>query len=389
MLEFKLNPVEPKNYSNLSNSTHLCRHNEQLFYKPDIDKTNIVKHSLVEMILDAYSNHHNIMIRPDDVWLTIMIQFSYYVNGHSEELRDIFVDHEGKKELNIAIPDYNFSRMPELFKKEIKKNVKNPELADWMDPKFSTTTEADRITCAIVLMGCHKEYFNYSGKCGCGIPKVTIKGSLTDWINMRDKLNKLLEFNLDNNYMVTWHKMLVPIINNFIKCYDKPDLNWWSKILYGHCQVSECLSSMGEGYRPSSITGWITGLCLFSNKGFYLNGNYKLNSSTEGFIVTKPKISKNNKEFFGDDNNKFMRVPKDERTPQMQEYYKFLDEHPYYFELDKRNIPKSYVEVDVNIVNLGTGKKHKCNFYGGLFLSRVVGKNTLKAQPHWHINECK
>lgn len=41
-------------------------------------------------------------LSPDDVWITIMLFFSKYVNDHSEELRHAFVSHEGKKKLEVT-----------------------------------------------------------------------------------------------------------------------------------------------------------------------------------------------------------------------------------------------------------------------------------------------
>lgn len=47
-------------------------------------------------VLNAYNYHANLVIRPDDVWQAVLSQFSYYVKGHSEELRSRIVDFEGK-----------------------------------------------------------------------------------------------------------------------------------------------------------------------------------------------------------------------------------------------------------------------------------------------------
>jgi len=57
---------------------------------------------LVGSVIDAYSSHHHLSIRPEDVWFAILTQLSTYVNKHAEELREHFVAHEGKKELWIT-----------------------------------------------------------------------------------------------------------------------------------------------------------------------------------------------------------------------------------------------------------------------------------------------
>lgn len=52
--------------------------------------------------IQAYNDHQNLIIRPDDIWMCILTQFSFYVNKHSEEMEEYFVSHkDGKKELEI------------------------------------------------------------------------------------------------------------------------------------------------------------------------------------------------------------------------------------------------------------------------------------------------
>ena len=41
--------------------------------------------------------------RPDDVWVAILAQLSIYVNAHAEELRHLFVAHDGQKALSIEV----------------------------------------------------------------------------------------------------------------------------------------------------------------------------------------------------------------------------------------------------------------------------------------------
>jgi hypothetical protein len=43
-----------------------------------------------------------VKITPDDVWITIMLYFSKYVNDNAEQLRHAFVSHEGKKKLTVT-----------------------------------------------------------------------------------------------------------------------------------------------------------------------------------------------------------------------------------------------------------------------------------------------
>eukprot|EP00339_Tiarina_fusa_P019662 CAMPEP_0117083780 /NCGR_PEP_ID=MMETSP0472-20121206/58983_1 /TAXON_ID=693140 ORGANISM="Tiarina fusus, Strain LIS" /NCGR_SAMPLE_ID=MMETSP0472 /ASSEMBLY_ACC=CAM_ASM_000603 /LENGTH=185 /DNA_ID=CAMNT_0004812537 /DNA_START=8 /DNA_END=561 /DNA_ORIENTATION=+ len=67
------------------------------------------RYGLVSAIMDAYNTHHCLALRPDDVWQAILTQFSFYVNANAENLRDAFVDFQGKKTLVITMPGTLFS----------------------------------------------------------------------------------------------------------------------------------------------------------------------------------------------------------------------------------------------------------------------------------------
>ncbi|KAF9986167.1 hypothetical protein BGZ79_005355, partial [Entomortierella chlamydospora] len=62
-----------------------------------VPKTN----GFVHTVIHAYNRHRALIIRPDDVWTAILVQFSFFVNGNAELLRSQFVSHEGQKTLRI------------------------------------------------------------------------------------------------------------------------------------------------------------------------------------------------------------------------------------------------------------------------------------------------
>ena len=45
------------------------------------------ENGFVQSAIAAYSDHHHLRIRPDDVWLAILTQLSAYINADAEELR--------------------------------------------------------------------------------------------------------------------------------------------------------------------------------------------------------------------------------------------------------------------------------------------------------------
>jgi hypothetical protein len=150
----------------------------------DTQTVSPAHNGFIETVLDAYNRHHHLVLRPEDVWFAILVQFSFYVNKHSENLRKYFVEHEGKKKLKVETESGMRDvvlRMTDL----ITENVKDPSLRGWIMPSFTTTTQQDRIAAAIIMMGTMQKYFVYMCEQTCGIPSVTLLGEKSDWEDMK------------------------------------------------------------------------------------------------------------------------------------------------------------------------------------------------------------
>ncbi len=63
----------------------------------------LFKNGFVGAVWDAYCNHYNLKIRPDDVWIALSTSFAKYVEKNAEKLRSQFVNHEGKVKLIIPL----------------------------------------------------------------------------------------------------------------------------------------------------------------------------------------------------------------------------------------------------------------------------------------------
>ena len=63
---------------------------------------------------------------------------------------------------------------------QIVKNIKDPSIADWLIPKFSTTTENDRIVASVTLMATLQSYFEYKYCLLCGLPSITLLGTVDE-----------------------------------------------------------------------------------------------------------------------------------------------------------------------------------------------------------------
>jgi len=115
-------------------------------------------HSFVSAAYDAYSKHYHLVIRPDDVWLSIIIAFANYVNEHSESFRHEFVDHSGKEEMKIKVDNIDYQQILNIFTNILDQKIKGA-MREWLEPNFSTTTSNDKLVSGAIFMGAMKNYY--------------------------------------------------------------------------------------------------------------------------------------------------------------------------------------------------------------------------------------
>jgi hypothetical protein len=219
------------------------------------------KNGFIYSAIDAYSYHHHLTLRPEDIWFSILTQLGFFVNGHAEEVRDYFVSHKGKIELEVFgggnIKTADFGDLAIQITDKIAENVKDPELRDWFMPDFSTTVQSDRVVAAVQLMGAMQKYFNYKMTLLCGIPSVTLLGDRDDWQRILQRLEMLPRL---GTQPAQFSCLLKPILQHFVMSFDDPSnpavLEFWGKI--AHYQ-------MGSG--SSSLSGWITAFSFWDNQG--------------------------------------------------------------------------------------------------------------------------
>ena len=211
----------------------------------------------------AYNNHHHLQNRPEDVRFAIISQLGFYINCHAEELRGLFVTHQGKKELVVTFPTgtrytVDFGVFAEEMSRLVEENVVDPTLRQWVMPAFTTTTKQDNVIASILLMGVTQKYFDYECCCACGLPSVTLLGEKTDWELIHHRLDKLETFGVEPSQFCA---LLRPVLSRFVKSFDEPasedTIDFWQRI--AHYQWG------GSG--PSYYSGWITAFCFWNEDG--------------------------------------------------------------------------------------------------------------------------
>ena len=160
----------------------------------------------------AYNTHQDLILRPDDIFQAINTSVAKFVDKNAEELRRLFVSHEGKKELKVFWNSPDWDAFSDLMEQEIQKNI-NVKLD--MMPEFSTTTQAIHTTACITTMATLKKYFDYKFMLGCGIPAVQLEGTVADWEKLQEKYEALKEL-LGHTDLKRWFVQMDPVVKMFV-----------------------------------------------------------------------------------------------------------------------------------------------------------------------------
>ncbi|KAG6371845.1 hypothetical protein JVT61DRAFT_8841 [Boletus reticuloceps] len=309
------------------------------------------RNGFVHTVIEAYNRHRMLIIRPDDVWLAILTQFCFFVNGNAEALRSAFVAHEGKRELVVVSggnrytmdPAYMAHQMTELM----QDHITDASLREWIMPSFTTTTVVDRSISAIVMMGTMKEYFSYAFGLCCGIPKVTLEGEKSDWEEILRRLERLKKYGIQTT---SWYHLLRPIISRFVAAYDNPtspeNLEFWNKVAH----------QSGGGSGPTWLSGWITAFCIFDEQGRW-KGN-RLSEVQCGDTDTKKagdaKADCVSEDMQANDDRDLSRLSADEFDSDSESTPHLTLDGFSYPRIDCDDIPCGYTYVDVKLDDNGS-----------------------------------
>ncbi|CAK4083533.1 unnamed protein product [Aphanomyces euteiches] len=235
--------------------------------------------------VQAYNQHHDLVIRPDDIWLAIMIQFGFFVNGNAETLRESLVKHQGQKELEVTeigtLYSVDYGKMAAQMIGKMEEHLVDPTLAQWVLPSFSTTTDHDRIVGSVVMMASMKKYFTYKFSLRCGIPNVTLLGTVQDWENIRSRVDGL---KLYGGHMSEWVEMLDGVLDQFVaSAKGNVNVDFWQRICH----------HIGGGSGPRYISGWLSVFCVFNEDGAWQGSTKSVTTWGEETVSDFPIINTN------------------------------------------------------------------------------------------------
>ena len=224
----------------------------------------------------AFSQHRPLTITPDSAWMVIAQGFANHINNNAEDLRSKFVRHKDKIKLEAEVlqfghsSDWNnavWSDAVAQWSLLIREHI-DPKLYQLMLCDFSTTTETIHTASQIVMMNAFQQYFDYRLMAICGIPQITLLGTVNDWQIIRDRVTKIAEYNLE-----WWTSRLLPICDALIAtAKGNPPLEFWQHIY-----------KPKEVYGGDVITGWLADLFP------YLKDEITHNPTQQNDILSIPR----------------------------------------------------------------------------------------------------
>ena len=225
---------------------------------------NFGEHNFFDGITTAYYDHRPIVLSPDMIWLLISQGFANHILNNAEDLRSMFVKHDGQIDLivygenNIFLDDPN-SPWEVVFPEFAKKigNEVGSELVDAISCNFTTSTPTATVASQITLMHAMSAFFNYTyTEGGCGISRITLEGTPEDWERVLQKAKSLKKYKLD-----WWIKELEPVLSEFVKA-SKGEVNveFWRNM----CKITQVDGGYGD---VPEINGWLVDFFPYDKDG--------------------------------------------------------------------------------------------------------------------------
>jgi hypothetical protein len=217
----------------------------------------VPSHPLVGALHAAFATHRPICLSPDIIWLTLTQGVAHHINANAEQLRHHFVQHEGKLKIVVRRDDFVKSSpenpWPEVFAEfsaAIREHIGGAHGLIVAD--FSTTGPVERAASEIVLLDAMKTFFSFELHTLCGIPSITLEGTVEDWKAIARRVREFSRFDL-----AWWVEPLQPILEQFVAAASG-DVNrkFWDSIY-------KWQGSHGSG--SPDISGWVMTLFPYVN----------------------------------------------------------------------------------------------------------------------------
>lgn len=163
-----------------------------------------VDNVFVYMIWQAYCSHLPLIFSPDDIWLVILQGFGRHIAANASALRSKIVSHEEKMAVVVDGTDFivpgsennDWQRVAKGFEHQLGTILHN-NLTETTCAGFSGSGSVPKMSFQIALMGAMQHYVSFNCVLMCGIPSVTLDGTVEDWKQLRTRAQALAAYDLE------------------------------------------------------------------------------------------------------------------------------------------------------------------------------------------------
>lgn len=297
-------------------------------------------HPLLSAVARAFAGHRPLVLSPDAVWLTITQGLAQHIRLHAEELRPRLVNHSGRRRLTVTMDQVpadagSWADAVEHFTKLLGAEIRDAEI---FECDFTTSTDVERTAGRIVLMDAYSPYFAFWLTAVCGIPVITVTGIPEDWQKIRDRVEVIADFGLEE-----WCRSLIPITDQFVRAASGDvDVSFWKRIF-----------NPADAYGGDVITGWVARLYPYLKTGG---------------VIGRP--------------NPLLELPIDEPRDLTPSGF------PGYQGPGIRSdaVPATLPKVTVNITDRNAGDNRQVSLYAGLAGVAQDEDGALRPVAGWHLS---
>jgi hypothetical protein len=215
---------------------------------PNPKEPDVPYHPFVAAVHAAFDQHRPLILTPDAVWLMIAQGLALHIGAHAEALRQVIVPgSEGRETLRVRRDDFvkgaASNPWPEVFgafSEQVR--TRTGDLHPLLVADFSTTDPTSRAASEVVLLAAAQPYFVLQFVTLCGIPSISLTGTVDDWRAIRRRVDGLAKYGAQ-----AWAKALAPVIDQFVAVFEGPiERSFWRSFYK--------LESRSGG---PHVTGWI------------------------------------------------------------------------------------------------------------------------------------
>jgi hypothetical protein len=244
----------------------------ELFQKIPLIGVYSSQDSFVRGTIDASAKHQHLVIQPQDVWLTILTQLSFYLRKHKddEEVAEIWDNLEGEP----AEPMWSLwmQALDTWVRDQFNRRSRASWLLDWVRPNFTAASShphkmvqnssEEMLANALMMASPSPSSEDLPAfPCKIGLPSITLNGRQDDWKNIVSKVNSLGMFGREPK---VYGRLLHTVLSRFVQTFDQPNdptiRLFWNNIITATARHNLCNTT-------ELITGWINAFHMWDPAG--------------------------------------------------------------------------------------------------------------------------